>query len=236
VFFSVPMDKYTYRVISHPDPSRVGTEVVMGLPRTPIIRMAALDYYNGHIPEGAMSLDGVFTHTPGDIDSYRSVASKNQLLDDMDSLLEQVRQTSSNDFTVTNGIQHFPVFDPLEALRGLETEMLGVGQGSGATEVSLEVSSENSLGRALQLGAEFETQTTILGIVFDINIGFSSTWTTKMTSGNGTSFVGTVGSIDAANFEREQYNFGLFTYLRPDPESYREYQVVDYFVDRRVPN
>jgi hypothetical protein len=225
------MDKYTYRVIAHPDPARVGTEIVVGLPRTPIVRMATIDYYNAHVPEGAITLQNVFQHTPGVLASYRNIQQKNLLLDQKHSQLDEMRRSSANDFNVTEGIQHFPIFDPLEAERGLETEMVGVGQGSGSTEVSLEVSETNSAARALKFGAEFESQCTILGIVFDYSLGFSASWSTNMTMGAGTSYVGTVGSIDDENFEREQYNFGLFTYLNSVPDRYIEYQVIDYYVE-----
>ena len=53
-----------------------------------------------------------------------------------------------------------------------------------------------------------------------------------MTHGEGSAYEGSVGSIDAANFAAQQYRFGLFTYLQADPASGREFEVVNYWVER----
>ena len=52
-----------------------------------------------------------------------------------------------------------------------------------------------------------------------------------MTRGEGSSYVGTVGSIDAKNFASRQYRFGLFTYLYADPDTGREFEVINYWVE-----
>ena len=229
VFSSVPLDTYMYRVIVHPDQSRVGTEILIGLPRTPVVRLTERTFYNAHLPAGAPTIGAnVFQHTPGSIDSYPDPARKEQILVERRSQVERNRV----DRGIGGRLANLPVFDRIPALTGLQSESPGVGQGSGSTAVSLELNQGNGNGRALELGIEFESFTTVVGIKFDVNFGFSSTWSFKLSHGEGTIYEGSVGSIDAANFAAQQYRFGLFTYLQADPDTGREFEVINYWVER----
>lgn len=229
VFSSVPIDVYGYRVISHPNPARRGSLVYIGLPRTPVIRLAERTYYNANLPAGAPTIGAnVFQHTPGSIDSYPSAARKEQILRESRSQVERNRI----DRGIGGRLAHLPLFDPVPALVGLQSDAPGVGQGGGSTSVSLELNQENGNGAALQLGVEIALETTMAGVVLDGSSGFSTSWSFKMTRGEGTVYEGSVGSIDAANFAAEQYRFGLFTYLQADPDSGQEFEVVNYWVQR----
>ena len=81
VFTTIPYDRYTYTILSHPDPDLVGGAVVVSLPREPIILKVDRDFYNDNVTESSIQIDGaIFDHVPGDLSSYPSSACKNQLL------------------------------------------------------------------------------------------------------------------------------------------------------------
>mgnify|MGYP001352494212 CR=1 FL=1 len=81
IFTTVPLDQYTYTILSHPDPALVGTQVVVSLPRKPVTLKTDRSFYNANVPADALQIDGaVFGHTIGDIASYPTAARKNQLL------------------------------------------------------------------------------------------------------------------------------------------------------------
>lgn len=81
VFTTIPYDRYTYTILSHPDPELVGGTVVVSLPREPIILKVEREFYNASITEAAFPIDDrVFQHAIGDVDSYPSVATKNEIL------------------------------------------------------------------------------------------------------------------------------------------------------------
>lgn len=231
VFYSVPVDVYTYRVISHPNAARHGSVIQVGLPRTPVVRLAERTYYNANLPAGAPTIGAnVFQHTPGSIDSYPSAARKTQILQERRSQVERNR--------IDHGIggrlatATIPLFPPMPAMVGLQSDAPGVGQGSGSTSVSLELNQENGNGAALQLGIELSKESTVAGVIFDISVGFSATWSFNLKRAEGTVYEGSVGSIDAANFAAQQYRFGLFTYLQADPDSGDEFEVINYWVER----
>jgi len=226
VFSSVPLDTYVYQVISSPNAQRVGEQVTMCLPREAVVRLAERSYYNSHTPEEVYKVGAnVFDHVPGEVATYPDKDTKDRLLDDMRSQLENTR------LAYNLNLEDRKVFDPVEALLGLETESVGVGQGGGATEVALEVQRSAGEGRAISLGFEFEASVTLKSFKVEVSIGFEAEWTTKVEYGSGTNFVGTVGSIGAEYFAEKQYRFGLFTYIQADPDTGHEFQVVNYWVE-----
>ena len=81
VFSTIPYDRYTYTILSHPDPDFVGATVVISLPREPIILKVDRNFYNVTITESSIQIDDeVFDHTPDDLSNYPSESRKNQLL------------------------------------------------------------------------------------------------------------------------------------------------------------
>jgi hypothetical protein len=87
VFTTIPYDRYTYQILSHPDPELVGGEVVVSLPREPIMLKVEREFYNASIVEASFPInDNVFSHTVGDVQSYPSVSEKNSLLSQYDGL------------------------------------------------------------------------------------------------------------------------------------------------------
>lgn len=81
IFTSIPLDIYSYEVLSHPDPSFVGKVVEVRLPREPVTAMVSREFYNATVVPGSATIDAeVFTHIPGDPSSYRGRSDKDRLL------------------------------------------------------------------------------------------------------------------------------------------------------------
>ncbi|MEQ1633585.1 MAG: hypothetical protein ABL997_14500, partial [Planctomycetota bacterium] len=81
VFTSVPIDRYTYTVTSHPDPAMVGERVIVDFPRSPVTLQAERGFYNESILDADKRIDDlVFGHQVGDARTYPTAAAKNALL------------------------------------------------------------------------------------------------------------------------------------------------------------
>ena len=109
---------------------------------------------------------------------------------------------------------------------GLEIGPQSVGQGDGSVKLGLAVGEEYSSGRALELGFEFSMDVTGGGVLAGTTVGASRQDTITITSGSETSYTGSIGGIDAANFSDNQYSFGLFTYVQRDRATGQEFEVI----------
>ncbi|MBA1149482.1 VCBS repeat-containing protein [Ectothiorhodospiraceae bacterium WFHF3C12] len=88
IFTTVPLDVYTYTILSHPNPELVGGDIQVRLPREPISVMVDRDFYNAHVDEDAFQVDSsVFNHSEGAPFSYPGVAERNSLLSRYDGLM-----------------------------------------------------------------------------------------------------------------------------------------------------
>lgn len=240
VFSSIPYDVYIYRVIEtnlleDGQLEQVEMTYRVGVPREPIVRIATVDYYSAHTTSTAVPLDAIFGHTIGDPSTYPTVAQREATLAVRRSQVEESRsdcdfcwQLDPDDNAFFNG--PFRTFDPLEALPGLVSNPVGVGEGSGATEVSIELSVENGEGRHASTSTEIELELIIGPILAGFQIGGGISWSTTLSRGSGTSYVGSVGSITGQDFTENHYQFGLFTYLYRDPWSGQEFEVLNYWV------
>jgi hypothetical protein len=243
VFMSIPYDFYNYEVIASTlvnmdDIGAVRELHRIGLPRTPVIRMADVDYYNSHTTDGAVKIaDTVFDHTPGNLDSYPDVARRDQILATHRTQLDEIRIQCPGcwqldpEAPIISGNDPNRTFDPVTALPGLVSDSIGVGQGSGATQVSIDFSRSSSASTSLAKSAELDVEFTIGFLVAGFQFGGGLSHTTTVSHGSSTSYVGTVGSIDAAHFATEKYRFGMFTYLQGDPVSGQEFEVINYWVE-----
>ena len=92
--------------------------------------------------------------------------------------------------------------------RASSLDTVGVGQGSSASEVSIDFSRSSSVGRSLAKSAELDVEFTIGYMVAGFLVGGGLTHTTTISHGESTTYVGTVGSIDSTHFANEQYRFG----------------------------
>lgn len=114
---------------------------------------------------------------------------------------------------------------------GLEFGPQAVGLGSGSTTLTLEVGEAWGEGGALEKGFSIDLETTAGGALVGASFGASTTDTVVVTSGSSTSYIGSVGAIDAANHADAGYSFGLFTYVRTDPTTGQEFEVIQYWVE-----
>ncbi|TXL64772.1 FG-GAP-like repeat-containing protein [Zeimonas arvi] len=243
VFVSTPYDFYVYEVIAS---TRVNMEDIgaerevhrLGLPRTPVIRMSEAGYYNAHTTASALKIDAaVFQHSAGRVDSYPDRWQRDEILRARRTQLDEIRLDCPGcwqvdpDEPARSGNNPWRQFAPLDALPGLVTDVVGVGQGRGATEVALDFSRNSSYGNSLAKSAELEVELTVGAAVFGVALGGGVSHSTSVTHGQSTAYVGTVGSIDAANFAARQYRFGMFTYLQADPQSGQEFEVINYWVE-----
>lgn len=200
VFTTVPLDQYTYTILSHPDPELVGETLTINLPRDPITLQAERSFYNDAVMAGSLKIDErIFRHTIGDPLSYPTPGEKNLILG---------------------------------SGRALSVGPVSVGQGTGETQVTLEVAEAFSEGGTLELGYEISLEVTTGGAIGGVTVGGSASDTFSVTSGVSTTYTGSVGAIeDPASFSANQYAFGLFTYVYRDPVTQREFEVLNYWVE-----
>lgn len=96
IFTSVPVDRYTYRVVSHPNPVMLNSLVTVDLPREPVTIMVERDFFNANVQQGTIQIDErVFQHQVGEPRSYPNRGQKQQLLaqyNGFESTLQNVGQ------------------------------------------------------------------------------------------------------------------------------------------------
>lgn len=81
IFTTLPLDQYTYTILSHPDPDYIGSKVVVSMPRTPVEIQVERSFYNDNVVDGGPVIDAsVFGHVPGNPFSYPDSNDKNNLL------------------------------------------------------------------------------------------------------------------------------------------------------------
>ena len=192
----------------------------MDLPRSLITAIASREFYNATVQEDALQIDDrVFEHVPGRISSYPTASLKDAILRNERSRLEEVR---FGGLTPSR-------FEPVEALGGLETGPISVGQGAGSTELAIEYVETEGEGNALELGYEFSLEATF-GAIFGFTVGLSRERTLTLSHGEATTYSGTIGSIDEDNFAANRYQFGLFTYLQTLEG--QEFEVINFWVEQ----
>ncbi len=231
IFTTLPIDQYTYTVLSHPDPEMIGSEIVINMPRTPVTLQVEREFYNASTPADAFKVgSNVFLHTPGDLDSYPTEGDADALID-------------------TGGLGHLgPLGELVDAVgaalgpvaerllgRGLKSDRaVGVGATNGG-ESSIEIRfTESTDYRAgAEIDYEVSAETTVAGVVVGGSIGGSVEAGLSWGTSNATIYRGTVGDIAPADFAGNGYQYGLFTYIFNYGDRTRpQFEVVNYWVDR----
>jgi hypothetical protein len=222
VFTSIPLDRYTYEIITSNDPNDIGNTITIDLPRDIVMLMTEVDYYNQNIQPDALHIDErVFDHSPGQIDSYPSAVEKDLILIQQRDLVQESRD---NDFFVLQG-----QVNPLEALPGLEVGPISVGEGTGGSALSLEYVETKGNTGALELSFEYENEGSA-GVLVGYKVGLALGSTISLSHGDSSIYEGTVGSIEPDNFSEQRYTFGMFTYLQALEGL--EFEVVNYWVEQ----
>lgn len=200
IFTTVPLDRYTYTIVSHPDPKMIGQKVFINLPRDPITTIVERDFYNTHVTDGSLKVDNaIFNHTVGDPHSYPSLADKNNAKE--------------------AHIGHF-----------LENGPRSVGQGTGNIQVFMNVGNTLSKGHALAVDYDLSVDGTFGTVLAGFSVGAGTENALSIESGNTTQYIGTIGNLDAKSFGGNSYSYGLYTYVYKSPGNGQEFQVIDYWV------
>lgn len=224
----LPIDQYTYDVVSHPDPNQVGKTVTINMPRTPITIQVEREFFNASTPAGSFKVGkNVFLHTPGNVDSYPTEADAEALID-------------------TGGLGHLgPLGELVDAAgaalgpiaehllgRGLKTDRVAsVGANGGETSLELKFTESTDYRAGAEVDYELEAETTA-GFIIGGSIGGSLEAGLSWGSSNTTTYRGTVGEIAPEDFAGNGYSYGLFTYIynygdRGKPQ----FEVINYWVE-----
>jgi hypothetical protein len=101
IFTSVPYDKYTYRILDHPDPELVGTQVAYFVPRDPVTLQVERSFYNERAADDGIPVDStILSHIPGDPLSYPTAGEKDQLLSQYGGLETEPQAVGQGDGSV----------------------------------------------------------------------------------------------------------------------------------------
>jgi hypothetical protein len=113
--------------------------------------------------------------------------------------------------------------------RGLSTERIDVGQGTGSVGAELNVYQETGSATAHSVEATLDIKATLGVVIAGISIGGGGGHELSVSHGSESLYAGSVSNLPAGAFESGRYSFGLFTYVHDDPQ--RPYEVVDYWVE-----
>lgn len=143
-------------------------------------------------------------------------------------------QIGSNVFDHTPGdLGSYPTVSRKNSLRsqygGIEFGPKGVGQGTGETELEIAVSSEISAGGSLGIEYEKTVEATSGVAMVGYSVGYGAEAALSITSGSQTTYTGTVGSIAAADYAANAYQWGIFTYVQD--VGGQEVEVINYWVE-----
>jgi hypothetical protein len=214
VITTVPYDRYTYTILSHPEPEAVGKKMVLSLPREPITIQVERAFYNDHVAEGGIKIDdSILSHSIGVPRSYPTVAEKDDLL---------------------------ARFTPFGAPR-LESATQTVGINTGQREVGISV--ETVVGASTTLAVSYEADWRTTGTVSTagggseasamagFGVGVEASATLGYSVGQSTQFNGTVGGLNPNTFDvQDQYSYGMFTYVYEHPSG-QQFDVINYWVE-----
>ncbi|MEM6986449.1 MAG: hypothetical protein AAF499_07895, partial [Pseudomonadota bacterium] len=202
VFTSIPMDVYTYTVLSHSNPTLIGQTVDVRLPREPITAMVTREKFNASVMDDAIKIDSsIFQHTAGDIGSYPSRAQKN-------SLLNRNKGIEGTTASVGEGLGQ-----TISTISSFERTTTGREY---QTTKSLNFRGTNGTGAY---------------IVTELSVGFGTDSATEISHGTESIYQGSVGNISNADFDAGRgYDWGLFTYLRDQPNQ-QPFEVINYWVE-----
>ncbi len=224
----LPVDQYSYDVVSHPDPNMVGRTVVVNLPRTPITLQIERAFYNESTPAGAFKVGrNVFLHTPGDPQTYPTEGDADALID-------------------TGGLGHLgPLGELVDAAgaalgpiaerllgRGLKSDRaVGVGASGGSSEIEIRFSESTDYRAGSEISYDLEAETTA-GFVLGGSVGGSLEAGLSWGSTSTTIYRGSVGDIAPADFPENGFSYGIFTYIyNYGDRSQPQFEVINYWVE-----
>jgi len=145
------------------------------------------------------------------------------------------RDIGAETFMHTPGdVASYPSIDDKDAIMaqytGWQTAAMSVGQGNSQSTTYISLAEEQTTGESLSIGVSTSAGLKVGGVGMEFSVGYSNTDIYEITIGSETSYEGTVGDIEAANWTDYNYDFGMFVYnfTRDDGMSY---QVINYWVE-----
>ena len=115
---------------------------------------------------------------------------------------------------------------------GYQSEKMTPAQGSGVTELSIEVESGKSCSQSFESSVELEVGGGVGGVSILGTLGFHGGMSTTTSTATGTAFSGTVGNLPTAYFNNPNYSYsqGLFVYPRVSSAG-NIFWVINYWVE-----
>ncbi len=105
IFTTVPYDRYTYEILSHPNPTQVGQFRTYLIPRDPITVQVERSFYNQHVLSGSPIVGtGIFSHTPGDPTTYPTTSERDDTLSQYGGLVTDVQTVGQGEGSVEVGL------------------------------------------------------------------------------------------------------------------------------------
>ncbi len=220
VFAATRYHCYKYEIIRHPNPEYLTDEnkfITIDVPlETNTFKQTVAAYNDGgtYMPIG----DETFRHTLGDPGSYRTRGEMADIL------------------YTDNGDLPGPIYDSELGSSGWSMPPQGYPLipvdlgGAGGTELSIEISEDNSSATSLSLGVTMAAGLSVAGVGFEASVGVAGAEAYSVTVGDSTTYDGSVGEIHQDYYDDYYYNFGLFVYnfMREDG---MKYQIMDWVVD-----
>jgi hypothetical protein len=166
LFTTIPIDQYTYIIVSHPNPELVGGEVVVSLPREPISVLTRREFYNEAILPAAFHVDDrVFAHIAGDPTSYPSRAEKATLLSQFEGIQSREVDVGEGGGSVSVGVSVYEETSTgssyswnasldVKATAGVVVTGFSIGYGEGKTVTLSSGSETNYTGTVANLDEE----------------------------------------------------------------------------------
>uniref|UniRef100_A0A7C3IJ65 VCBS repeat-containing protein n=1 Tax=Gracilinema caldarium TaxID=215591 RepID=A0A7C3IJ65_9SPIR len=202
IFTAVPIDTYSYEVLTSPQSDDVGKILHINLPRDYSTYTVTREFFNEHNGTLADIGSNVLPHTLGQVKSYPTAATKDTLLSTYGGYSYDAQPAGQASVSNNGTVLEIEVEQGKEKSFSIDQERkFSVGAGAGGFVASIEAG---------------------------FNVGYQYTCGTS----TGTSFGGTVGYLPTTYFNNPNYTYssGLFVYPYEDPNSLQTYWVVNYWV------
>jgi hypothetical protein len=213
VFHVIPFDVYYYTVVSSPDPSEIGQQVSINVPRTVETFKVPVALYNSSIVDGPTIGPDVLTHTVGDPGSYPTANAC----------------ASAMGIGMFGGTSYLvnPTASAVWCYAVTTAEHVGVGSGSVGFQIAR--TDTSSAGVSQNYSVDFETEAGAGGFTVGASVGFHWGYQYTVDAQQSYNFAGQVGDLPNAT---HGYDFGLMAHqgmLAGTTELYPVF-LIDYWV------
>jgi hypothetical protein len=226
VYAATEYHSYEYEVVSHPDPSFTEGDariMTIDVPLETQTYKRSIGAFNDGGDYEPIGLE-TFNHTLGDPESYYT-------RDERDAIL-LTPPLESDDEEIIAG----PIWDEEMGATGWANPPIGeallpVDEGTGGTQISVDLSEENSSATSRSLGVDLAVGVGVGGVGFAASMGISNSHVYEVSVGVSTSYYGSVGAIPQEYLADNDYDYGMFVY-NYQREDGAKYQIIDWCVER----